>query len=131
MGRSRIVKAWCAEHAKADFTAHCLDAAHQGMGAFDLLDRHEIRDLRYPLRGEKARQEDVGIRQIELFLAGVVPKPWGNLEPPALVAIEEGRKDSRRVEVWQGTKVDRAIHPNQGHGIEVADDPVVFNGLIV
>ena len=70
------------------------------MGAFDLLDRHEIRDLCYPLRGEKARQEDVGIRQIELFLAGVVPKPWRNLKPPALVAIEEGCKDSRRVEVW-------------------------------
>src|SRR5712691_4642140 len=101
MGRSGIVKARGAEHAKADFAAHCLDAAHQGMGAFDLLDRHEIRDLCYPLRGEKARQEDVGIRQIELLLAGI-PKPWGNLKPPALVAIEEGRKDSRRVEVWQG-----------------------------
>src|SRR5262249_13121175 len=129
MGRARIVKAGCTEHTKTDFAAHRLDAAYQGMGAFDLLDRHEIRDLRDSLRGEKARQEDVRVRQIELFWASI-PKPWRNLKPPTLVVIEKDRKDSWGIEVWQGTEIDRTIHADQGYGIKISNYPVIFNGLI-
>src|SRR6266852_3588326 len=99
------------------------------MCLFDLLDRHEVRDLRHPLRGEKARQENIGIWQIELLLTGI-RKLWGNLKPPALLGVQESGKDGGRIEVGKCQKVDRAIHPHQGHGIEVPNDSVVFDGLI-
>jgi hypothetical protein len=124
-----IVKAGRADHAKADFAADRLDAAHQVMRLFDLLHRHTVRNLCHPVRGQKARQEDIGIREIQLFLARVY-QPRRNLKPPALLPVEQGGKDGGRVEVGKGHKVDGAIHPHQGYGIEITDDAVVFNGLI-
>src|SRR5262249_1095182 len=57
-----IVKARRAEHTKAEFTAHCFDAAYQVVGLLHLFDRHEVRDLCHPLRRQEACQEDVRIR---------------------------------------------------------------------
>jgi hypothetical protein len=99
------------------------------MRLFNLLHRHTVRNLGHPVRGQKARQEDIGIREIQLFLA-CVAQPWRNLKPSALLPVEQGGKNGGRVEVGKGHKVDRAIHPHQGDGIEIPDDAVVFNGLI-
>jgi len=100
-----IVKARRAEHAKAEFTAHCLDTAYQVMGLLHLFHRHEVRDLCHSLRRQEARQEDIRIREIQLFLT-CVRELGRNLKPPAFGVVQEGSENSRRVKVWKGKKVD-------------------------
>src|SRR5262245_21258699 len=105
MRRPPIVKAGRAKHAKAYIATYRLDATHQVMCLFDFLDRHEVGNFRHPIRGEKAAQEDIRIRQIELFLTGL-HKLWGNLKPPTFLMVKERSKDSGRIEVGKGKKVD-------------------------
>ena len=65
MGVSRVVKGRATDHLKGQRTTHHLDGTHEVVlvgGAPCLLDRHEIDDLTYPIHGEKACDEDIGIR---------------------------------------------------------------------
>ena len=100
-----VVKARRAEHAKAEFAAHRFDATYQVVGLLYLFHRHEVRDLCYPIRRQEARQENIRIRQIELFLARV-RKLGRNLKPPAFRVVQEGGENGRRVKVRKGKKVD-------------------------
>jgi hypothetical protein len=75
------------------------------MRLFNLLHRHTVRNLCHPVRGKKARQEDIRIWEIQLFLARV-EQPWRNLKPPTLLPVEQGGKDRGRVEVGKGHKVN-------------------------
>src|SRR6266581_957711 len=96
-----VVKARRAEHAKTELAAHRFDAAYQVVGLFHLFHWHEVRDLCYPLRRQEARQENVRIRQIQLFLARL-RKLGCNLKPPAFGVVQEGGENGRRVKVWKG-----------------------------
>src|SRR5262249_13065575 len=68
-------------------------------------------------------------RQIKLFVPDVITNSL-NLEPAALLVIQNCSKDTRRVEVGVAIPVDRAVHADQSNGAHVADDSVVFDRLI-
>ena len=92
-------------------------------------DRHVVRDLPDPVGREEARDEHVGVRPVELF--GVTRLRIGrDLEPPALLIVEDGREDARGVVARQAQPVYGTVHPHQGRGVQVADDPVVLYGLV-
>jgi len=75
------------------------------VGLFHLFHRHEVRDLCHPLSGEEARQEDIRIWQIQLFLASI-RKLGCNLKPSTFGVVQESGENGRRVKVWKGKKVD-------------------------
>jgi hypothetical protein len=48
----------------------------------------KVGNLADAVLGQKARQEDVGVRQIELLVTDAVGRPRRDLEPAALVVVE-------------------------------------------
>src|SRR4029453_6034483 len=92
------------------------------------LDGHEINKLCNPVGGKKTGDQHVGIRQVKLFTAlrGHCTDP----EISALFIIENGGEDARRIEVRQTAPIDGAVDTYQRHGVKVADNAVILNGLI-
>src|SRR6266436_6270046 len=82
-----------------------------------------------PSASRKARQQQVGVRQIELLARGA-REERRDLESPAALHVDEGREDTRRVEVGQTEEVDRAVQAHEGGAVEVADDAVFADGVV-
>src|SRR6266567_4818813 len=96
----------------------------------NLLNGHEISNLTYTLNGEEACDENVGFRHIELFTLCISYGCGSNAEKAAFLSIEECTKDAGRVEDGQTAPINRAIFPDERHGIEISNDGIVFNCLI-
>src|SRR6185295_9160123 len=69
MSRPRVVEARLAHHPEADLAADRLRAPDDVVRLPTVADRHEVRYLGHAIVGEKARQENTGVGQVELFLA--------------------------------------------------------------
>ena len=87
------------------------------------MDRHEIADLRHPVGGEEARQQHVGIREIELPVHGVVQHRLQG-EVAASFVIQQRSEDGWGVERRQAEEIDAAVGADQGNGLQVTDDAV-------
>jgi hypothetical protein len=54
----------------------------------------------------------------------------GYLEIPTLLVVENGGKHTGGIESRETEPIDRAVQPHQCSGTHVADDSMVFYGLI-
>src|SRR5690348_16137672 len=111
----RAVECRTALHAKRNRAADRLGEPNHLSGwllrlaACFAADRHEVDRLRHPLIGEKSRDQDIRIGEVELAdraLDGRRHRP-----EPALSIVEDRREDAGRIESRQAAPVDRAIFP--------------------
>src|SRR3712207_988890 len=119
-------------HPEVHLSANHFEPADELVASVTILGhvyRHIVRDLRYPVERKEPRDEDIGVGPVELF-AGYTLRNRGNLEASALLVVEDGGEDARGVEMRQTQPVDRAIHTNQGHAVQITDDPVVLYRLV-
>src|SRR6266568_8281281 len=127
VGGAAVVEARCTHHPERALAPDRLHSAHQNPPRG--CDRHEVGDLGDALREEEPREQDDGVRKVELHLAGV-----GGLrseqEAPAPLRIEQRPEDRRRIEAREAQEVDRPVLPHEGDGVHVADDAVVLDGLL-
>src|SRR5882724_5414864 len=93
-----------------------------------LFNGHEVHHLTHPLCAEKACQQDSAVWQVHLFVLLVVQ--GGDLEAATLLVVQDGRKNTGRVKVWQAAPVDRAIYPDQSYSVEIADHTIAFYGFV-
>jgi hypothetical protein len=72
------------------------DVPHQPMpaGRRTLDDRHEVVHLADAVRGHEPRDQDRGVRQVQLFADVVVPVGHDPVEP-ALIGVKQRREDAR------------------------------------
>ena len=107
--------------------AHDDDAADQPVAVHvgrDRLDRHEVLHLAHAVGREEARDEDVGVREVELLGAPVVALRAQRVEA-ALLGVEDGAEHARRVERGAAVPVDRAGRADERDRVEVADQSVL------
>ncbi len=137
MMSTRVIETRRAHHPVAHFAAHGFDPAHQprrrvGLGLIvsGHRHRHEIADFRHPLRGQETRQENVRIDDVKLLVPRIV-EHRRDLEMTALFIVEQRGEYRRRIEVRETQVIDGAVHAHHRHRLEVADDAVVFDGLII
>ena len=97
VGRPRVVEARLAYHPEADLAADRFRASDDVVRLLAIADRHEIRYLGHAILGEKARQQNSGVGQVELFLPRALEE-GGELEAPAPLIVQQGGEDGRRVE---------------------------------
>ena len=109
-----------------------MDDAHlaHNMAVIVVLDdRHEVGHLSDAVFREKTRDQDVGIREVELLGSHRIESRL-NAEEPAFVRIKQGSKDSRRIELRKAKEINRSRHADQRNRSHVSDDAVVFNRLV-
>ena len=126
MRDAAIVEARIAPHPETDLAANRLRSAHEVVRDPGVLDRHEVRHLGHAAVGEKARQQDVGVRKVELLVHRIV-ELRRDLKAAAAIGVEQRGKDGRRIERGEAEKVDRPALAHERDGMKVADDAVVFN----
>src|SRR6516164_3581911 len=78
---------------------------------------------------EEPRDQDGGVRPIELLAAEVVTCR-GDAEAPARLVVQQSGEDTGGVEVRQAQPVDGTVHPDQRGGAQVADNAVMLYGLV-
>src|SRR5262245_34810972 len=74
-----------------------LPYCHQALRLDTASDRHVILDLAHPLVLQEARDEDRGVRPVELLVAQI-GACRGNPEATALLIVQDRGKDARRIE---------------------------------
>jgi hypothetical protein len=86
-------------------------------------DGHEIGHLREAFIAHEPRHQDIGIGQVHLldtaFTDGLQAKT------AALVFVQQGTEQARRIETREAAPINRAIVSHQGYGSHVADHAVV------
>ena len=90
---------------------------------------HEVNNLPDPVGGEEPRHEDVGVRPVKLLVRHPV-LGGSNLEPPSLVMVEDSGEHAGGIKVGQAQPIDRPIRPHQGGRAHIADEAMIFDGLI-
>src|SRR5262249_31415792 len=93
-----------------------------------VLDRHEVHDLADALAAEEARHQDVAVGHVHLLLLGLVQAR--DAEGAPLLVVEDCREDAGRVAGRQTAPVDGPVDPDQGDGVQVADDAVGLDRLV-
>ena len=92
-------------------------------------DRHKVGYLRDAMFREETRNQYVGIREVKLLGSHMIESRL-NAEEPALVGIEQGSKDGRRIELWKAKEINRSCHADKCNRSHISDDAVVFNRLV-
>src|SRR5215218_2951275 len=134
---SGVVESWGALHPEGHNPPGDPDAPDQLAGPFAAVrlggrrggHRHVVHDLPDPIRGKEPRDQDVGVRPVELLAAYPVPH-GGYLEAPAFLIVEDGGEDARGVEARQTEPVDRAVCSYKGRTTQVSDETVVLYWLV-
>ena len=67
-------------------------------GTIFLLDRHKIGNFGKAVNGEEARDQNVSLWQVELFMSHTGSFQWRDTEEAAFADIKESAKDTGRVE---------------------------------
>src|SRR4029079_9393758 len=83
-------------------------------------DRHVILDLTNAIVVEEPRDEDGGVRPVEL-LAAEVSAGRRDAKAAAFLIVEDGGEDARRIEVGQAEPIDGAILAHERGRAQVAD----------
>ena len=78
---------------------------------------------------QETRDEDRGVRPVELLVPEVVAGR-GNPEAPALLIVQDRGKDAWRIEVRQAEPINGAVHPHQGGCAHVPNQAVILNRLV-
>jgi hypothetical protein len=129
-----VIESWKAFQAKSHPSCYRADAPNDLMIVWRHIDQaasldgHEIDKLSNPVGGKKTGDQHVGIRQVKLFTA--LRGHRTDFEISSLFIIQDGREDAWRIEVRQTAPIDAAVHTYQRHGVKVADNTVILNGLI-
>jgi hypothetical protein len=85
---------------------------------------HEVLHLPHSAGHQEARDEDVGVGQVELL--GLPAVAVGrDPEQAAAVGVEDRREDARRVEARAAVPVDRPVGADEHDGVQVTDQAVL------
>src|SRR5262245_44613095 len=125
------VECWLTFQAEADSATDGTHHAHNLMcltPMLGLFNGHEIHYLSHSLSAEKAGQQDTAVWQVHLFVLLVMQ--GGDLEEAAFLVVQDGRKNTGRVKVWQAAPVNRAVYPDQSYSVEIADYTIAFYGFV-
>ena len=109
-----------------------MDDAHlaHNMAVIIILDdRHEVSYLGDAVFREETRNQYVGIREVKLLGSHMIESRL-NAEEPALVGIEQGSEDGRRIELRKAKEINRSCHADKCNRSHISDDAVVFNRLV-
>ena len=132
MRRTRIIEGRTASHAKRQRSPRDFDAPNQlilpGRVARQAY-RHEIYQFSDTVRREKAGDQYVGFRPIELFRRDAFPL-GRDLEPASLLVVQDGGEHARRIEEGNAEPINGTVHADERRRPHVADDAVIFNGLV-
>jgi hypothetical protein len=90
---------------------------------------HEVFYLDDSVGKQESRHKNICGRPVKLFVSHPVFNGT-NLEAAALLIVQNRPEDARRVEMRIGKPIDRAVHAYQSDRAHVADNSVVFDGLI-
>ena len=90
---------------------------------------HEVLHLPHSVGHQEARDEDVGVGQVELLGAPAVAVGRDAEQAPA-VGVEDRREDARRVEARAAVPVDRPVGADERDGVQVADQAVLGDGQV-
>jgi hypothetical protein len=88
------------------------------------LNRHEVLDLAHPHRRQEAGDEDVRVREVELF-GRPVRRGRRDSVVAAARAVEDRPEDARRIEARAAVPVDRAAGAHERDRVQVADHAVL------
>ena len=130
--RPSVVEGRLALEAHVHRAAHAQHAADQTMAvplARGRLDRHEVLHLADPVGIERARDQDVRVREVQLLRprAGV---GGSDAVVPTAVGVEDRGEDARRVEARAAVPVDRPVRGDERDRVQVADDAVFLDRRI-
>ena len=136
VGIAGKVKRGTADHLegeRAAYHSHRADNIMLVVNYTTELDGHKIGDFAHAINGEETSNQDIRLRQVELFAshAHIAVEYGGDAKEAAFAGIEQRAKDAGRIEPWDTAPVDRAVFANQRDGVQVADDRVIFDGKIV
>ena len=90
---------------------------------------HEVLHLPHSVGHQEARDEDVGVGQVQLLGAPAVAV-GRDAEQAAVVGVEDRREDARRVEPRAAVPVDRPVGADERDGVQVADQAVLGDGQV-
>ena len=127
MAGARVVEAWRDVDDEAHLPAHGEDSADHAVAVRGLPGArrgHEVLHLPNALGHQEARDEDVGVGQVELL--GAPPVAVGrDAEQASAVGVEDRREDARRVEARAAVPVDRPVGAHERDRVQVADQSVL------
>ena len=90
---------------------------------------HEVQELDDAFGIEEAGDENVGGGPVELLAAdGGIDR--GEAEAATFGVIEDGAEEAGGIDVGMAEPIDGAVDAAEGDGAHVADDAVVFDGLV-
>jgi hypothetical protein len=90
---------------------------------------HEVDDLAHRVGREEPREEGVRVGEVELLRPG--GGAAGEAEVAALLRIEQGGEQRRRVEAGRAVPVDGRVGSHEGDGAQVTDDRVFLDGKVM
>ena len=90
---------------------------------------HEVLHFPDSLGHQEARDQDIGVRQVELLRTPSVAVRR-DAEPPASISVEDGRENARRIETRAAIPVDRPVGADKRDGVQVTDQAVLGDGQI-
>ena len=117
----RVVEARLDLHHEVRLAAHADHSPHER--ARSGADRHEVLDLQLALLRHEARDEHVGVGQVELLSASAARRA----ERPVAAAagVEKRAEHARRVDARRAVPVDRPLGAHQRDRVQVADHAVL------
>src|SRR5689334_17855938 len=122
-----IVKPWRALKLEAHLAAHRKDPPHQPLPVLTadrLSDRHEVLNLAHTIRSQKAGNQDIGVREVQLLRRpALIYRSYAIATSAA--RVEDRREDARGVNAGAAVPVDRAISPDQSNAMQVPDQTVI------
>jgi hypothetical protein len=99
--------------------------------ALELLpNRHEVLHLADAVPGEEARDQDIGVGEVEL-LGREVLDARADAPVAPLVPVEDRREHARRVEPRTAIPIDGPVGAHQGDRVQVADQAVLGDRKVV
>ena len=112
--------------------AHATDSTVELMirrGVGSEADGHEVFDLGDAVFVGEARDENVCRGPVKLLAADFVSDGY-DMEPAAFGVVEKRTENAGGIEIGRAMPVDGAVYADEGDGAHVADDSVVFDGLV-
>jgi len=126
-----VVEPRLAYHSEADLAPDGLNPADKIVEVLPVfLDRHEIRYFGNTLLGKKTGQEDIRIRQVDLFLPGAIEN-GSDAEPSSFFVVEDRGEDRGGIEMGEAHEVDRPVHSDESDRFQISDDPVILDWLVI
>jgi len=93
----------------------------------DTRHRHEVLYFADPFGRQESRNEDVGVREIELLRTPAAALGRDAEQAPS-VGVEDRREDTRRIEPRAAVPVDSPVRTDQRDGVQVTDQAMFGDG---